>query len=239
MNHSSLTVFFLCAGYGSRLHPLTEKTPKPLIPFKGKSALEWNIEKVIKLNPTQIIMNTHHLPQAFKAVSEKYGIQVFNEPEILGTGGSLGCLKDVLSKTDYFLIHNGDVLHTFDLQEFYQRGREQGTFASLIGIDLPKVNSLTFDSLHHLQGIHGYNGFKAVVQSQRLTYSGVALYHRDFLNYCESENSDIKSSWIKALNDSQKIEVVDYSQKHWFDFGTHEDLKKTTEWMEREHKVKA
>ena len=55
------TALILCAGFGSRLKPLTLKTPKPLLKLNDKTMLESCINIIIKLGIKKIIINTHHL----------------------------------------------------------------------------------------------------------------------------------------------------------------------------------
>jgi len=84
----SLTAFFLSAGYGSRLRPLTDRVPKPAIPFLGQSALEINVRAVDKaLKPARRLANSHHLPDAIRVIAlplsevEGYGEMEGKPPE--------------------------------------------------------------------------------------------------------------------------------------------------------------
>src|SRR3954468_11349374 len=104
----SLTAFLLCAGYGRRLRPLTERIAKPALTFQGRSALEISKQKIEALRPQRWIANSHHLPAQITALAGKLGLEVLHEPEILGTGGCLFNAAPVLRQTDHFLVHNAD-----------------------------------------------------------------------------------------------------------------------------------
>ena len=60
------TAIIMCAGFGKRLKPLTNKVPKPLLKIHNKSLLENTIELLFKLNINKIFLNSHHLSQQIK-----------------------------------------------------------------------------------------------------------------------------------------------------------------------------
>jgi MurNAc alpha-1-phosphate uridylyltransferase len=227
---SSLTVFFLCAGYGRRLAPLSDRIPKPLIPFQGKSALRLNREKIAALNPDRIICNTHHLHEQVRKEAEELGIEVFHEDKILGTGGCMGNCRDILAHTDYFLVHNGDIMHNIDLNDFIRKGTQCGCAGFLAGINRPAINTLVVDADGNLEGIEGDEGLIASDNSIRLTYSGIALYHKSFLKYCCSKAADIREFWTAAREAREKIIVQDCSVSSWFDFGNPQGLWEAARW---------
>jgi NDP-sugar pyrophosphorylase family protein len=247
----NLTIFFLCAGFGSRLDPLTRRVPKPLIPFLGESALKRNWQKVLALKPAKIICNSHHLPEAIRKEAEGLGIEVYHEDSILGTGGCLIPVSHILEETEFFLVHNGDILHSIDLREFVSKGYEQhrrskGTIlGTLSGIDVPAINSLalqqdTVPNTLLLQGIHGYENYCAPINSTKRTYSGIALYHKQFLHYVKKyadstriSEFDIKPIWQQVLT-NHAIATVDHSEASWFDFGTPQGLWEAYKWVMKE-----
>ena len=67
------TAIIMCAGFGKRLKPLTNKVPKPLLKIDNKSLLENTIDLLFKLNINKIFLNSHHLSQQIKRfLLEKY-----------------------------------------------------------------------------------------------------------------------------------------------------------------------
>ena len=106
----------MCAGFGKRLKPLTNKVPKPLLKIGNKSLLENTIELLFKLNINKIFLNSHHLSQQIKRfiIEKKLSkkIKVFEEKKkILNTGG--GILNIVKSSNDKnFLVLNPDTIWT-------------------------------------------------------------------------------------------------------------------------------
>ena len=220
----SLAAFLLCAGYGQRLRPLTERIAKPALTFLGKSALEINKKKIEPLNPDRWLANTHHLPEQIESLAKSLGLEVLHEPEILGTGGCLYNASSILEKYDSFLVHNADLIHTIDLQGLLNRHLTSGALATLAGISHPHHNTLSVSTSGQLLGVHGYRNFKHQSGNQQLTFSGVAIYRREFLRFVGPGAEDIKPFWIAALDAGESIHVVDCSAAHWHDFGSPQGL---------------
>ncbi len=110
------TAIIMCAGFGKRLKPFTNRVPKPLLKIDNKSLLENTVELLFKLNVNKIFLNSHHLSQKIKkfVVEKKLSkkIKVFEEKKkILNTGG--GILNIIKSSRDKdYLILNPDTIWT-------------------------------------------------------------------------------------------------------------------------------
>jgi mannose-1-phosphate guanylyltransferase len=129
----------LAAGYGTRLRPVTDHIPKPLLPVLGMPLLEVVVRNLQAAGITQIAVNSHHLADQIAAWADGWNtgsgvkplragdsvqdvdlapaLTVFHEPEILGTGGGLVNAQVFLARDDLFLLHNGDVLTDLDLTQ--------------------------------------------------------------------------------------------------------------------------
>jgi len=231
----SLSAYFLCAGYGLRLRPLTDRIPKPALTFQGRTALEINFRKVQPLMPEQLLCNTHHLFEAMEKPALRLGLKNLYEKEILGTGGCFWNARHIISTTDLFLVHNGDLIHTIDLRDLVAKHIESGNIATLAGLFRPSHNTLCCDGRGRLLGVHGYEGFSDRGEAARLTFAGIAVYNREFLDYTKPGPEDIKRYWMDALGAGQSIGVINYSQSAlWFDFGTPQGLWEASKHMMEE-----
>lgn len=222
----TLSAFFLCAGYGQRLRPLTDRIPKPALTFQGKTALEINYRKVQPLFPSRILCNTHHLYAEMEKPALRLGMRILYEPEILGTGGCLWNARHILEGTDRFLVHNGDLIHTIDLKDLLRRHQASRAIATLAGVFRTTHNTLSVDASGRLLGVHGFEGY-APGRSElaRLTFAGIAVYERAFLDFVKPGAEDIKPYWTAALRAGHSIAVANYSQDAaWHDFGTPQGL---------------
>ena len=222
----TLSAFFLCAGYGKRLRPLTDRVPKPAITFQGRTALEINFRRAQALFPNRILCNTHHLYAEMEKPAQRLGMNILFEPEILGTGGCLWNAKHILETTDRFLVHNGDLIHTIDLKDLMARHEASGNIATLAGIFRPTHNTLSVSAQGKMLGVHGFEGFSpGGKELARLTFAGIAIYERAFLDYVGTGCEDIKPYWTAALRAGHSIGVANYSQDAaWYDFGTPQGL---------------
>lgn len=99
------------AGYGKRLKPLTDYTPKPLIPIGNTTCLDEAIRKVTEAGIKKIVVNTHHLAEQIHThLEHKYPfITISHEPEILETGGGLIKALSYFDQSKPILIVNGDI----------------------------------------------------------------------------------------------------------------------------------
>ena len=109
----------LAAGKGSRLAHITKQTPKPMILYKNKPLLQYNIELCKSHNITEIFINTHHLSEKitdFFGNGNEFGVHITYsyEPELLGTAGALLNFKDHLQDKPFFVLY-GDNVSQFDL----------------------------------------------------------------------------------------------------------------------------
>lgn len=124
----------LAAGLGTRLRPLTEHVPKPLVPVFGRPLIEWNMIALAKAKIHQLGVNTFHLGQQLedrlnyqKIIDEVYqghqsinaDLRLVQESELLGTGGGIKGIWKHLEISDpqsVLLCLNGDALFDFHLQ---------------------------------------------------------------------------------------------------------------------------
>ena len=126
----------LAAGFGTRLKPHTDKIPKALIPYRSKPMIDYQIERLKKLNAHEIIINAHHhskmIEEYFKKNDFGVKINVLVEKEILGTGGGILNAEDFLRDEDYFIVINVDVITDMNIQrmiEFHKRKKPFTTIA--------------------------------------------------------------------------------------------------------------
>jgi mannose-1-phosphate guanylyltransferase len=82
--------FCLAAGAGTRLHPLTHVTPKPLLAPAGRPLLDLAVEALAAAGATRVVVNAHHGAERLAAhLAGRPGVQVVHEPVLLGTAGGL------------------------------------------------------------------------------------------------------------------------------------------------------
>ncbi|MGR5297180.1 nucleotidyltransferase family protein [Vibrio mediterranei] len=112
-------VFIMAGGFGTRLRPLTDNCPKPMLKVGNKPILETVIRSFIKAGFCNFYISTHYMPEQ---IHQHFGdgsdlgvkISYVHEEEPLGTGGALGLLPEDLPKDLPLIMINGDVLTKVD-----------------------------------------------------------------------------------------------------------------------------
>src|SRR5208337_4730618 len=102
----------LAAGYGTRLKPLTDRMPKPLVPVAGKPMIEFALDKLRAYGIREIIINVSHLKEqltAYLSTINDLTIKISEEAEPLETGGGLKKALPLLGHELFFTI-NSDII---------------------------------------------------------------------------------------------------------------------------------
>jgi mannose-1-phosphate guanylyltransferase len=127
----------LCAGFGTRLRPLTDKVPKPLIPLCGVPLLRYNFALLKNAGVHEVVVNTHHLGKAMEegaaAIAKDLGLALHvsrEEKHILGTGGGVRRAQAMLGGT--FFLLNGDMIFDVDLAAALAAHRQAGAVATMV-----------------------------------------------------------------------------------------------------------
>lgn len=125
----------LAAGRGTRLRPLTDTTPKPMIPIDGRPLLEHVICLLRRHGFDDLVINLSHLPDVIRdhfGDGSRYGvsIQYSFEPSMLGTAGALRPVADHF-RGDDFLVYYADNLTNVDLSALWHDHRHSGARATV------------------------------------------------------------------------------------------------------------
>lgn len=130
-----MRVMIMAAGKGTRLRPLTDLMPKPLVPIANRPALHHILHLLKRHGFREVIMNLHHMPNA---ITGSFGdgsavgmdIRYSYEPELLGTAGGVKNNEDFLGG-DTFLVVSGDALTDIDLTGLVAAHRRTGSLATI------------------------------------------------------------------------------------------------------------
>lgn len=216
----------LCAGLGTRLRPLTERWPKPAIPFLGRPLLRFALAGLRAAGVTHVGINTHHLPQVMETVAraecEALGLDftAVHEPEIQGTGGGIRGLRTFLEQGDALVV-NGDVLFACDYGRVLAAHRASGAAATMVLLPMPeneKYNAVECDALMRVRRIAGVGAARAGLSSWH--FSGVHVLSprawSGFGHGPEDINRDVYPRFW-----AQGLEVHGFpTQGAWSDLGT-------------------
>lgn len=122
-----LPVVIMAGGYGSRLRPITNVLPKPLIPISEKSMLEEIMSRFNEYGTNDFYISVNYKAELIEfyleSLQNQWNFTCFTEPKPLGTAGSLSLLKDKIDTT--FFVSNCDILIDEDYDEILKYHREQ------------------------------------------------------------------------------------------------------------------
>lgn len=137
MPRDSVTrAFLLGAGLGTRLRPLTDRLPKPLVPLFHRPLAGWALDALQGAGIERVAINTHHLPAAWDnfaaddPAASACPIDWFHEPVLLETGGGLKNLGAWIGDGP-LLVHNGDIFSTLPLERLIAAHLASGLPATL------------------------------------------------------------------------------------------------------------
>src|SRR5262245_46015081 len=130
-----MKAFLLAAGLGTRLRPITDSTPKCLLRIGGSPLLDIWLDALARSGVDEVLVNTHHLAHLVRAhVAARSGrpvVHLVEEPELLGSAGTLRANRDFVAAEEMFLAINADNLTDFDLNVLIDAHRSGGRIATL------------------------------------------------------------------------------------------------------------
>lgn len=206
----------LAAGRGERMRPLTDHTPKPLLPIAGKPLIVWHLERLAQAGFTEVVINHAHLGNMIEAELQDGAqwdlhIQYSAEAVALETAGGIANALDLLGN-DPFLVVNGDV---FTDISFASLKLSPGNLAHMVLIDNPP---------QHPQGDFAFANEKIQLEGEpKLTFSGVGVYHPAlFAGINRGEPAKLAPLLKQAIADGKVS--AEHFKGVWHDIGTPERL---------------
>jgi MurNAc alpha-1-phosphate uridylyltransferase len=217
MPPSPFKAMILAAGFGERMRPLTDHTPKPLLMAGGKALIVWQIERLRAAGFVDLVINHAHLGQQiedFLGGGAEFGvcIQYSREAEPLETAGGIANARDLLGDAP-FLVTNGDVYAEFDyagvLPALADMASNQNHRAHLILVDNPP---------HHPGG--DFSIFEGKVSPQpKLTFSGIGCYRPELFADIVKGHKARLAPLLKVAMDAGSVTGAHFSGR-WEDVGT-------------------
>ncbi len=131
------TAFVLGAGLGTRLRPLTDALPKPLLPVRGRPLMEIIFDSLIDCGVERFIVNTHHLAEKytehFKDGAYRGKKIIFaHEETLLDTGGGVKNILNLIDPSKPLIVYNGDIFFDGDLGGFASASLKRGDCAAAL-----------------------------------------------------------------------------------------------------------
>jgi NDP-sugar pyrophosphorylase family protein len=226
----------LAAGYGKRLRPLTDRTPKILVEVAGATVLEHVARRLIRAGADRIIVNTHHLAdQIERFARERWTLDaeliLSHEPEAaLGTGGGLLHAASHFRRAAPFFLHVGDVISELDLGGLYAAQERSGHLATLAVHDRGSSRCILFDDRGLMGRDNQVEGWERSVRTpdgpvRRWSFAGVhAVSPEIFDRFVEAPPFDILDAYLRLISEGAHIARFDVTGSRWLEVGNPERL---------------
>lgn len=215
----------MAGGEGTRLRPLTETIPKPMVEIGGVPLLERQIQRLVKIGIPRVYISVNYLGymiEEYFGNGDGFGIEVcyLREQEKLGTGGALTLLPEQPDGT--IIVMNGDILTTSDLDSFYHFHNAHGAHITVAAID---------HRVHIPYGVIRAEGpfISGLIEkpSERfLCNAGIYALSPQALNHMP-KNAHCNMTDLVEICLSKKLPVAVFPvHEYWNDIGTPDDLEK-------------
>ena len=222
-----MKALFLAGGFGTRLRPITNDLPKPMIPIVGKPLLERNIEKLKKYGINEVVLSTCYKPQKIKEYfkdGKSLGLKIsyVSEDIPLGTAGAIKNAQEFFDDT--FIVFNADIVSDIDISDMIDFHREKKALAT---IAVTKVdNPSAYGVIEHDKNAY-ITAFKEKPKphesTSNLINAGVYIFEPELLNEIPLGRavSIERETYPTLLQKGYKIAVYNKCS-YWIDLGTPE-----------------
>ncbi len=215
----NIPVIIMAGGFGTRLKPLTNVIPKPLIPISERTIIEEIISKFSIHGCENFYISVNYkadlIEYYLKNLNLKENISFFKEETPMGTGGSLSLLKNKINET--FFVTNCDILIEQDYSEILKFHRENNNEITIVAV--MKNYPIAYGTLETSE-----NGrLISIIEKPDLTFkinSGMYILEPNLLQEIPDNEFYHITYLIEKLNkENRKIGVYPINEKSWTDIG--------------------
>ena len=217
----------MAGGKGERLRPLTEKTPKPLLPVGNKAIIDHNIDRLISYGVKHINVTVNYLGEQleehFQAPRGDVKVDTVREPKYLGTIGSIRFVKEF--HNDTILVMNSDLFTNINYEDFYLHFKEHDAEMSVAAV--PYTVSVPY-------GIFDLDGREIQGLIEKPTYNyyanaGIYLIKRKALDEIPEDTFFNATDLIEKLIAENKKVIRFPLNGTWIDIGNPQEYQKANE----------
>ena len=219
----------MAGGKGERLRPLTEKTPKPLLPVGDKAIIDHNVDRLISYGIKHISVTVNYLAEQLEAhfAQPHCGVQVncVREPQFLGTIGSVQYVKKFYNDT--VLVMNSDLFTNIDYEDFYLHFHQHDAEMSVAAI--PYNVAIPY-GIFQLEG----RNIKGLLEKPKYNYyanAGIYLIKRRALDEIPANTMFHATDLIEKLIAEGKRVIRYPLNGTWIDIGNPQEYQKANDFV--------
>lgn len=221
-------VILMVGGLGTRLRPLTEKTPKPMLKVGNKPLLQTIVEKFAEYGYTNIMMCVNyksHIIQEYFGDGSEFGVSIeyILEEQRMGTAGALSLLKE--KPTEPFFVMNGDLLTNVNFEHLDNYHSANNSMATMC------VREYDFQVPY---GVVSMENSKIISIEEKPTHkffvsAGIYMLSPEILKYIpENEFYDMPTLFEKLISENENI-ISFPLREYWLDIGRIEEFEKAND----------
>lgn len=241
-----MNAMIFAAGLGTRLKPLTDNTPKALIPVNGKPMLEHIILKLKAAGFDHIVINIHHLGQQiidFLAANNNFGVHIDISDErdyLLDTGGGIKKAARFFRGNEPILVHNVDIISNVNLKELYNAHLAGKPLATLLVSKRDTSRYLLFNKENKLCGWrnHETGEVKSYFpqfdprQYQEFAFGGVHVLSPEIFEWMEEWTGKFPIiNFYLSICAKAKIKAFPAENLKLIDIGKPDAIRKAEAWL--------
>lgn len=223
----TLPVVIMAGGQGSRLRPLTNVLPKPLIPIGDQTMMEDIMDRFVECGCHDFYISVNYKADFIRRYFDnldkpQYHVEYFQEDKPLGTAGSLHLLKDKINST--FFVSNCDIIIDEDYSEildFHRQNKNEITVVAAL-----KNYSIPYGTLETGEG----GLLTGLSEKPNLTFkinTGMYILEPHLINEIPSDCLYHITYLIeKLINEGRKVGVFPISEGSWTDIGNWDEYMK-------------
>ncbi|MBO4830809.1 MAG: nucleotidyltransferase family protein [Fibrobacter sp.] len=223
-SHLPIDAVLMAGGKGERLRPLTEKTPKPLLPVGDKSIIDHNVDRLISYGVKHISVTVNYLKEQIEEhyAMPRNGVKVdtCREPQFLGTIGSIKFVESFYN--DSVLVMNSDLFTNIDYEDFYLHFKQHDAEMSVAAV--PYDVSIPYGILD-LDG----RDIKGLLEKPKYNYyanAGIYLIKKSALDEIPNDTFFNATDLVEKLIAENK-KVIRYPLNGtWIDIGNPQEYQK-------------
>lgn len=220
------TAFILGAGLGTRLRPLTNRRPKPLIPVANRPLIEYAFDRLCAADIENFVVNTHWAPEAYRRAfpDDSYrGASLFfrhETPEILETAGGIKNVEDLLGDGP-FVVHNGDIFTELPLLRALAHHVASGNEVTLVLRSKDGPLQVAFNE--RSGRILDIGRRLDPAREPRFLFTGIYVVQSSFLRRIPAaKRIGVIPIFCDMIRGKARLGGVVIDDGHWFDLGTRE-----------------
>jgi len=234
-----MKAMILAAGLGTRLKPLTNDRPKALVEVAGHTLLEIALKRLHKFGVREVIVNVHHFAEMivdYLKANDSFGmrVEISREPVLLDTGGGLKnaahFFLDSASREEPFLLHNVDIISTFDLEAMLRFHAEHNALATIAVQHRKTSRYLLFDEQGTMCGRrHTRNASDEIARPSSevhpLAYACIQVISPKIFSKLEEQGAfPIFNSYLRLAAQGERLLAFRADECYWRDVGRPETI---------------